>query len=67
MDEPEVTDINDLSAYIARRRAELGMTDHDDWLMRNSGENRTPEKRELLRRIAERCRAAGIEPSLANV
>ncbi len=30
--------------------------------MRNKGGRRTPEKRELLRRVQERARAAGVEP-----
>lgn len=30
--------------------------------LRNKGLRRTPEKRELLRRTAERARAAGLEP-----
>lgn len=35
------------------------MTEQDDLAMCNSGERRTPEKRELLRRIAERRGAPG--------
>lgn len=30
--------------------------------LRNKGHRRTPEKREMLRQIEERCRAAGVEP-----
>lgn len=30
--------------------------------LRNSGHNRTPAKRELLARIDERARAAGVKP-----
>ncbi len=49
-------------AAVARRRRELGVTDEDDAKARNAGDRRTPEKRELLRRIGERARAAGLEP-----
>ena len=46
-----------------RRARELGllipeMTDR----MRNKGANRTLDKRELLRRMAQRARDAGVEP-----
>ena len=47
---------------VARRRRELGITDEDIVAARNPGDRRTPEKRELLRRIGERARAAGLEP-----
>jgi hypothetical protein len=47
-------------------RQSVGLTEADDWAMRNSGDRRTPEKRELLRRIAERCHAAGVNPFPAN-
>jgi len=33
--------------------------------MRNKGANRTQAKRELLRRVEKRARAAGLEPILA--
>jgi hypothetical protein len=56
----DILSLEELWDWVAKRRAELGMTDHDVWLMRNSGETRSEAKRELLRRIAERCRAAGI-------
>jgi hypothetical protein len=47
-------------------RQQVGLTDVDDRDMQNSGKRRTPEKRELLRRIAERCHAAGIKPFPVN-
>ena len=47
---------------IARRRRELGVTDEDDAKARNPRDRRTPGKRELLRRIGERARAAELEP-----
>jgi hypothetical protein len=47
-------------------RKAVGMTEDDDWEMRNSGQRRTSEKREFLRRIAERSRAVGIDPFPAN-
>ena len=52
-------------ADIKARKAALGIEDTPEKVeaMRNKGGRRTPEKRELLRRIEERARAAGIEPS----
>ncbi len=48
---------------VARRRRELGITDEDIAAARTPpGDRRTPEKREPLRRIGERARAAGSEP-----
>jgi hypothetical protein len=47
-------------------RKAVGMTEDDDWEMRNSGQRRTAEKREFLRRIGERSRAVGIDPFPAN-
>jgi hypothetical protein len=49
----------DLRAYLARierRKAERGLTDTEARTdaLRNRGANRTPEKRELLRRARER-------------
>ena len=62
----EEIDFDVLSAQIKKRREELGITDEDDAAMMNNGRRRTPEKRESLRRIAERCREAGVEPLPAN-
>jgi hypothetical protein len=47
-------------------RQTVGLTETDDWEMRNTGERRTLAKRELLRRIVERSRAAGIGPFSAS-
>jgi hypothetical protein len=58
----EVVSLEELWEWVAQRRDVLGMTDHEVWLMRHSDERLTEGKRELLRRIAERCREAGIEP-----
>ncbi len=46
---------------IKARKAALGMADTPAEVeaMRNKGGRRTPEKRELLRRVEERARAAG--------
>ena len=51
-------------ADIRARKAALGMIDTPEEVeaMRNKGGRRTPEKRELLRRIEKRARAAGVEP-----
>jgi hypothetical protein len=54
----------DLRTYLARgakRKAALGIVDDEQGTesLRNSGANRTEEKRELLRRIEARSKAAG--------
>ena len=56
-----------LDTYIQRvteRKRQLNIVDTEENIeqMRNRGYNRTPEKRELLRSIKERCLVAGIEP-----
>ena len=59
-----IENLQDYLAKIEARKAELGLLDTPERTdaMRNKGGNRTPEKRELLRRIEERARAAGLEP-----
>jgi hypothetical protein len=54
--------LEDLAGMLERRRRELGITPERLERARNDGRRRTPEKRELLRRMAERARAAGVEP-----
>jgi hypothetical protein len=49
-------------AIVAERRRVLGITDETYARARNRGRRRTPEKRELLRRIRRRAHAAGAEP-----
>ena len=49
-DEP-VIDMAELGARIARRRAELGITDAD--MPRNSGNRRTASKKALLKAIKD--------------
>ena len=51
---------------VAERAKELGITEEDYARCRNPGDRRTPEKRILLQRIAERCRKLGIEQFKAN-
>jgi hypothetical protein len=46
-----VIDMAELGARIARRRAELGITDAD--IPRNSGERRTESKKALLKAIKD--------------
>ncbi len=48
--------------WAAKRKAELGLEDTPERTeaMRNKGANRTPEKRELMRRVEERARKAGV-------
>ena len=57
--------LDQLLADIKARKAALGIEDTPEKVeaMRNKGGRRTPEKQELLRRIEERTRVAGIEPS----
>jgi len=52
---------------VRARKRELGIVETPETVdaMRNKGELRTPEKRELLRRIEERARAAGVKPLVA--
>lgn len=62
-----VTSMRNLDSFLAEVRArkrQLGLVDTPERTeaMRNRGENRTPEKRALLRRIEERAREAGLEP-----
>ncbi len=54
-----------IEAVEARKRA-LGITDEDIARARNSGRQRTPEKREFLAQIQERARDRGVEPIPAN-
>ena len=55
----------DLATHLERvraRKAELGLVDTPERVeaLRNKGTNRTPEKRELMRRVEERAREAGV-------
>jgi hypothetical protein len=54
----------DFCAFVAQRKAELGIIDTPERTeaLRNKGLDRTPEKRELLRRAQERAIEAGIKP-----
>lgn len=56
--------LRDLLAQIETRKAALGMSETPAAVeaMRNKGERRTSQKRELLRRTTIRARAAGREP-----
>jgi len=51
-----------LTALLIDRQRILGITAETFERVRNTGERRTPEKRELLKRIQERTRRAGREP-----
>ena len=53
-------------AILAERKRVLGITDETYARARNRGRRRTPEKRELLRRIERRARGAVAEPFKAN-
>ena len=54
-------------AIVAERKRLLGINEEAYARARNSGRRRTPEKRELLRRIRRRARQAGVEPFEANL
>jgi hypothetical protein len=56
--------LTELWAFVDQRKAELGIVDTPERTeaLRNKGLNRTPEKRELLRRAQERAIAAGVKP-----
>jgi hypothetical protein len=49
----------------ARRKA-VGMSEDDDWEIRDLDQRRMAEKREFLRRIVERGCVAGTDPFPAN-
>ncbi len=53
--------LNDLELRIERRKAQLGLVG-DSYVMPNSGESRTPEKRELLRLLAAAAAEKRISP-----
>jgi len=60
---------DDFVADVERRRAELGIVDDAESLdaLRNKGFGRTESKKTLLRAIAERSRAEGVEPPMAYI
>jgi hypothetical protein len=62
-----VVKIKDLELEIERRKASLGVPG-DDYVLPNSGANRTNEKRELLRLIQIAAARNGRKPTLtANI
>jgi hypothetical protein len=54
--------LQDFIQAVEDRKRSLGIGDEVLLAARNSGERRTPEKREMLARIRERARKAGLEP-----
>jgi hypothetical protein len=57
-----------LADYLAKmqaRKAELGLVE-DTEALRNSGEQRSPEKRRFLKSIEARAKAAGKTPVKGN-
>lgn len=62
-----VTTLAEQAAFLARRKAELGITGND-FVLANSGRRRTEAKRELLEVIEREARAQGLEPRFkANI
>ena len=57
-----------LRQQASTRKAELGIRDTPAEVeaMRNKGVNRTPEKRELLRRAEQRAKIAGVQAVAAH-
>ena len=55
--------LQDYLAQVEARKAKQGLEDTPAFteVMRNKGITRTPQKRELLRRVEARARAAGRE------
>ena len=61
-----ITTLEEMSARIEKWKAERGITGND-YVPRNSGKNRTPEKRALLQWIYDECKRKGKEtPFKAN-
>ena len=62
-----MTSLRDFLARVEARKAALGMSDMPaaTEAMRNKGARRTPEKRELLRRVEARAVAAGRRPVIS--
>ncbi len=56
-----------IQQQVSARKAALGMIDAAAEIeaMRNKGERRTRQKRELLRRAEQRAQAAGLLPAAA--
>lgn len=54
--------LKQLEEDIDRRKALLGLSG-DDYVLPNAGANRTPEKRELLRALAENAEEKGRVPA----
>jgi len=54
--------LKQLEKDVDRRKAQLGLSG-DDYVLPNSGVNRTPEKRELLRALAENAAKQGRAPA----
>jgi hypothetical protein len=54
--------IRDLEARIERRKAEWGL-EGDDYVRANTGANRSEEKRELLRALAQNATDRGRQPA----
>ena len=59
-----VVKIKDLELEIERRKASLGFSG-DDYVLPNSGANRTNEKRELLRLLQIAAARNGRKPTFA--
>jgi hypothetical protein len=51
---------------VEERKQSLGVTGEKLEGARNSGQRRTPQKREQLARVQQRARHSGLEPIAAN-
>lgn len=63
-----IISLSDLLGDIRQRKADLGISDTAERteVMRNDGIRRTARKRQVLARIDERARTAGVTPLKAN-
>jgi hypothetical protein len=63
-----VIELDRLLEDIEARKTRLGLCDTPEALeaLRNTGERRSPAKREMLRRAAARARASGKDPIPAH-
>jgi hypothetical protein len=65
-DEMNEIRFSDLMRQIEERRRAPGITEADGVACRDGGSRPTPENRQLLRGIVERCAEAGVQPLPAN-
>jgi hypothetical protein len=55
----QIVDLEEMGQRLDERKRELGLTEADFVRARNNSSRRTPEKRALLRRLAEESERSG--------